>query len=121
MNTCFAARSTPVLTQSGQRGKLGSSEPSTNGHGPAAHSLTAVALEPLGSAASLNGGRGTHKGPIRVLIADDHPVVRRGLTACLSQLKQVMIVGEAADGREALRKAKETPDTGKPLRDFDLD
>ena len=119
MNTCFAVRSAPVLTQSGQRGKLGSSEPSIKSPGSAAHSLTAVALEPLGSAASLHAGKGNGKGPIRVLIADDHPVVRRGLTACLSQLKQVMIVGEATDGREALRKAKElVPDI--VLMDIDM-
>jgi DNA-binding NarL/FixJ family response regulator len=42
-----------------------------------------------------------------VLVADDHPVVRRGLTACLEQMPRVELVGEAADGREALFKTRE--------------
>lgn len=44
---------------------------------------------------------------IRLLLADDHPVVRRGIEACLCKYKHLEVVGEAADGREALRKAKE--------------
>lgn len=49
---------------------------------------------------------GTRK-PIRVLLADDHPVVRKGLSSCLAQAQNLVIVGEATDGHEALRKAKE--------------
>jgi two-component system, NarL family, nitrate/nitrite response regulator NarL len=44
---------------------------------------------------------------IRVLLADDHPVVRRGMAACLERSGNVEVVGEAADGAEALRKARE--------------
>ena len=48
---------------------------------------------------------------IKVLVADDHPVVRKGLQLCLSQQEGVKIVGEAADGDEALKKALElSPD-----------
>jgi DNA-binding NarL/FixJ family response regulator len=42
---------------------------------------------------------------IRVVVADDHPVVRRGLTALLSSLDGVCVVGEAADGDAAVREA----------------
>jgi len=42
-----------------------------------------------------------------VLVADDHPVVRKGLQSCLSRLGHIRLVGEAADGDEALRKARE--------------
>jgi len=42
---------------------------------------------------------------IRVLVADDHPVVRRGLTALLSSLAGVAVVGEAGDGETAVREA----------------
>lgn len=42
---------------------------------------------------------------IRVLIADDHPVVRRGLTALLSSLDGMSVVGEADDGESAVREA----------------
>ncbi|MDW7979343.1 MAG: response regulator transcription factor, partial [Verrucomicrobiales bacterium] len=44
---------------------------------------------------------------IRLLLADDHPVVRKGIEACLCRYKHLEVVGEAACGGEALRKAKE--------------
>jgi len=48
---------------------------------------------------------------IKVLVADDHPVVRKGLQTCLARQGHLRIVGEAADGDEALRKARElSPD-----------
>jgi len=43
---------------------------------------------------------------IRVLIVDDHPVVRRGLIALLSSLAGVEVVGEAGDGEQAVREAQ---------------
>ena len=43
---------------------------------------------------------------IKVLLVDDHPVVRRGIAACLSRHELIELVGEAADGREALEKAR---------------
>ena len=47
------------------------------------------------------------KQTIKVLIADDHPVVRKGLQSCLARQGHLKIVGEAADGDEALRKVRE--------------
>ena len=41
-------------------------------------------------------------GQITVLIADDHPVVRQGLRVLLSVQDDIAVVGEAADGREAV-------------------
>jgi two-component system, NarL family, response regulator NreC len=41
----------------------------------------------------------------RVLIADDHTIVRQGLRAILENEADMEVVGEAADGREAVRKA----------------
>jgi DNA-binding NarL/FixJ family response regulator len=38
---------------------------------------------------------------IRVIIADDHPVVREGLSSILRSLEGVQVVGEAANGEEA--------------------
>jgi len=42
---------------------------------------------------------------IRVLIADDHALVREGLRLMLSSFPEIEIVGEARDGREAVEKA----------------
>lgn len=42
---------------------------------------------------------------IRVLIADDHSVVRMGLTALLKYQKGITVVGDAQDGAEAAEKA----------------
>jgi len=56
---------------------------------------------------------------IRVLLADDHPVVRLGIAACLEQHANLDVVGQAADGQEALRKARElVPDV--LLTDIDM-
>jgi DNA-binding NarL/FixJ family response regulator len=41
-------------------------------------------------------------GPVRVLVADDHPVVRAGLVAMLSAEPGLEVVGEAASGEEAV-------------------
>src|ERR671935_3204467 len=43
--------------------------------------------------------------PIRILIADDHDVVRQGLRTFLELDPELEVVGEAADGREAVRLA----------------
>ena len=42
---------------------------------------------------------------IKVLVADDHPVVRRGLQACLSKEDRLKVVGEATTGEEAVDRA----------------
>jgi two-component system response regulator NreC len=44
---------------------------------------------------------------IRVLLADDHGVVRKGLRFLLEQQCGMSVAGEAADGREAVRMAEE--------------
>src|SRR5437868_10251442 len=43
----------------------------------------------------------------RVLIADDHSVVREGLRMFLGRDPELAVVGEAADGEEAVRLARE--------------
>jgi len=43
----------------------------------------------------------------RVLIADDHEVVRQGILSLVKMLNQFEVCGEATDGRDAVQKAKE--------------
>lgn len=44
---------------------------------------------------------------IKVLIVDDHTLVRDGIKALLTLVADVEVIGEAADGREALEKVRE--------------
>jgi len=43
------------------------------------------------------------EGKIRVVIVDDHPVVRKGLSSFLSNESDIEVVGTAADGEESLK------------------
>ena len=43
---------------------------------------------------------------IRILVADDHDIVRAGLKSLLEHQEDIEIVGEAADGRELVRMAE---------------
>ena len=45
-------------------------------------------------------------GPVRILIADDHAIIRSGLRALLTHEPGFEIIGEAADGREAIEIAE---------------
>ncbi len=44
---------------------------------------------------------------IRILLADDHKIIREGLMALIRQQKNMDVVGEAEDGREAVNLAQE--------------
>src|SRR5690349_13417346 len=45
--------------------------------------------------------------PIEVLVADDHAVLRAGLRMLIEAQADMKVVGEAADGSEVSRKARE--------------
>ncbi len=47
------------------------------------------------------------KNKIKLLLADDHPVVLTGLKKSLSAQRCIQVVGEASNGREVLRKARQ--------------
>jgi DNA-binding NarL/FixJ family response regulator len=44
--------------------------------------------------------------PIRVLLADDHALVRQGIRSLLEKLDDIEVVGEVSDGRQALELSK---------------
>jgi DNA-binding NarL/FixJ family response regulator len=44
---------------------------------------------------------------VRIMIADDHPVVRFGVRKMLQSHKEYVVVGEASNGRDALREMRE--------------
>ncbi|MEU7489558.1 response regulator [Streptomyces sp. NPDC042319] len=53
------------------------------------------------------GGHAPEPGPpLRVVVADDNPVVRAGLTVLLSGRPDIQVVAEAADGRQAYEEAR---------------
>ena len=66
-------------------------------------------LEPLATALACAHfeGRLPAVQPVRILVADDHEVVRRGVCALLGQETNFEVVCEAADGVQAVAKAKE--------------
>src|SRR5258706_14406379 len=51
-------------------------------------------------------GMSSTNGVIRIVMADDHPLVRAGMRAELERLPGVEVLGEAADGRTALEMIK---------------
>ena len=44
---------------------------------------------------------------IKVLVVDDHHLVRQGIIALLEKTGKILVVGEAADGYEAIKKITE--------------
>jgi DNA-binding NarL/FixJ family response regulator len=59
-------------------------------------------------------------GVVRVLLVDDHAIVRRGVQAYVDTLPHLEVVGEAGDGRQALDLLKERVTLGQPLPDVVL-
>ncbi|MDB6066550.1 MAG: LuxR family transcriptional regulator [Pedosphaera sp.] len=59
------------------------------------------------------------KKKIKLLLVDDHPVVRKGIRSCLDGLENLQIVDDATDGQEAVKKVRELrPDI--VLMDIDM-
>jgi DNA-binding NarL/FixJ family response regulator len=67
--------------------------------------------------ASGTGGTGDL---IRLMVVDDHAIVRRGILAYVDAVPTLHVVGEAADGREALDQLSGWRTRGEPLPDVVL-
>jgi two-component system, NarL family, response regulator NreC len=68
---------------------------------------TTEATEATAMAETLDSRRESHQDPLRIVLADDHAVVREGLKALVNAQPDMCVVGEAADGEAACRAAKE--------------
>jgi DNA-binding NarL/FixJ family response regulator len=70
----------------------------------------AESLDPISDPHGMQGEKPKRlperKDMIKVLIVDDHPLVRHGLRACLRPCARVAVVGEAASGRDAIAQVK---------------
>lgn len=66
-------------------------------------SLAQVTVE---SSNAMNPSLEPDKPKIKVMIADDHPIVREGLRKLLNLEDDIDVVGDAADGRELVEKAQ---------------
>jgi len=61
----------------------------------------------------------SRKNVVKILIADDHEVVRRGMKTILSETSDLCVVGEAENGSEVIKKIQEI-DVDILLMDFDM-
>ena len=63
---------------------------------------------------------GTGAGTIRLMVVDDHAIVRRGILAYVDAVPRVQVVGEAVDGQDALARLAQWRAEGTPLPDVVL-
>jgi two-component system nitrate/nitrite response regulator NarL len=67
--------------------------------------VTSIAGESFDAARALpaaDRGAGTHAAVLRVVVADDHPLFRQAICAAIGRHPGLALVGEAADGDEAV-------------------
>ena len=88
-----------ISTSSSQRTTAGGTQPG----GLAGHIQSSLATSQTAGAKAAS----TPKARIKVMLVDDHPVVRKGVGSCLARHEHLQIVAEAADGREAVTKARQ--------------
>jgi two-component system CheB/CheR fusion protein len=78
--------------------------PSTSFVKPVAEGARVEGPAPTGGEPTPSGDAGS--GPIRVLLADDHELVRQGLAMVLGMTQGIEVVGEATNGAEAVERAR---------------
>ena len=92
----------PTSSTSGAPRTTGNSNPQQPG-GLAGHIQSSLAGSHLTAAKTA----AAPKPRIKVMLVDDHPVVRKGIGACLARHEHLQVVAEASDGREAVAKARQ--------------
>ena len=79
-----------------------------SGANTAARSTTAQSAPRADAAAATNAASDTHGRSARIMIVDDHPIVRQGLAQLIGSETGLEVCGEASDAAEALRLLAET-------------
>ncbi|MFO8113442.1 MAG: response regulator [Desulfosalsimonadaceae bacterium] len=76
---------------------------------PASAHMTAPEAGPDQAVAQTAGGPPEKRTylPIKIMLADDHAVMRQGLAMLLSNYDDIQVTGEASDGKEAVKLARE--------------
>ncbi len=87
--------------------KTATRRPQGAGHAPESPRTGPVTSAPPGPVPAPGPGPGADAEPIRVLIADDHALFRRGLEMVLAEDEGIQLVGQACDGAEAVQVAGE--------------
>lgn len=65
-------------------------------------------------------GDETSTGVIRVMVVDDHAIVRRGLLAYIDTVPTLHVIGEATDGQQAVNRMRQWQTLGEPMPDVVL-
>jgi PAS domain S-box-containing protein len=92
-------------------------------HAPIASAAQTAPSESTAAATADPAAPPAVPGAIRVLVADDHTVVRQGLVELLRKEPGLVVMGEAADGKEAVDRARQLRpdvvlmDVGMPVMD----
>ena len=76
-------------------------------HGPPSQEIAGAAAETVASDAASHETPLADGQPIRVLLADDHPILRKVLAHQLRKEPRLKVVGAACDGQEALEMVAE--------------
>jgi len=77
-------------------------------HAPSAAAVPALVAPPRAAGIPPTAAPPAAGGKIRLLLADDHPLLRKGLADLFRERPEIELVGEAGDGQEAVAFARET-------------
>jgi class 3 adenylate cyclase/DNA-binding SARP family transcriptional activator/predicted ATPase len=103
----IAVLPTPNMSRDAPEQKVNTGNPAARG-------------EALSSAVAVRSGSPERRDRMKVLIVDDHALIREALHAVVKQLKHEAVIFEASNSRQAMRIVEEHPDLGLILLDINL-